>query len=325
MTLVDRYVYAVGKLLPKRNREDIEQEITSLIWDRVDEMVHGGLTEEEAIEETLSELGRPEKMAGEYNQGINYLIGPSLFHIYKMVIGITVFAIILGLTVARVINTIFLAPEEVKLLSILFSYVGQIFQASVTSIGVITLIFYGIQRSMGDELEVEAESTWHPEKLPDVPLAPARISYPEIIANIVFTAVALALFNFYLGRVGVFFDPEASQTVFLRLNMDVFKTYLVYWNFLWVTTILVNIIVLAIQRHPLVMRLLEKVISIAGIIVFYRFVTEPDVLLPGSLSWAQPEWLQYTGIAIRVFIGFVLVVTIVEMIQQVVKFTRYKG
>ncbi|HPJ22807.1 MAG TPA: hypothetical protein PLH18_10690, partial [Clostridia bacterium] len=60
MELIERYVYAVVKWLPKKKRNDIGRELESSIYDAL-ESRFGEKTEytEEEISEILSEMGSP--------------------------------------------------------------------------------------------------------------------------------------------------------------------------------------------------------------------------------------------------------------------------
>lgn len=79
MEMVDRYIYAVIQRLPQPQREDIAEELRSLIEDMLEERVHGrGITNKDE-EEVLMELGNPKHLAQKYRGGKRYLISPEYF------------------------------------------------------------------------------------------------------------------------------------------------------------------------------------------------------------------------------------------------------
>ena len=85
MELVDRYVYEVGRHLPRRSRADIETEIRSLIEDTLEGYAEkqGRDVDEDMVVAVLQEFGKPEKVAASYRTGKQYLVGPGLFPIFR--------------------------------------------------------------------------------------------------------------------------------------------------------------------------------------------------------------------------------------------------
>lgn len=75
--LVDRYVNEVGRNLAKKDRADIEAELRSMIYDRLEDR-YGGTETDTDVALILKELGDPRKLAGSYLP-IRYLIGPEAF------------------------------------------------------------------------------------------------------------------------------------------------------------------------------------------------------------------------------------------------------
>ena len=76
MELIDRYVYDVGRYLPRKNRADIQAELRSLLMDTLESRVKGEPSEEDVVA-LLKEFGPPEKVAASYWPEGQYLIGPT--------------------------------------------------------------------------------------------------------------------------------------------------------------------------------------------------------------------------------------------------------
>jgi uncharacterized membrane protein len=85
MNLIDRYVYAVTEHLPANTKEDVSKELRANIMD----MLPDNPSEDE-IKAVLTKLGNPVKLAHEYSQSKNYLIGPELYDSYITVVKIVV-------------------------------------------------------------------------------------------------------------------------------------------------------------------------------------------------------------------------------------------
>lgn len=96
MNLLNRYLQAVGQCLPKARREDILEELRtnllSQIEDREEEL--GRPLAENEITKMLQQHGNPVIVAGRYrepNLGLAFgiqLIGPELFPIYRIILGL---------------------------------------------------------------------------------------------------------------------------------------------------------------------------------------------------------------------------------------------
>src|SRR5690606_7305232 len=78
-TLTDRYVYAVIRSLPESQRADIERELRASIADAIETRIEAGEAPEAAERATLTELGDPMRLAGEYADRPSWLIGPKYF------------------------------------------------------------------------------------------------------------------------------------------------------------------------------------------------------------------------------------------------------
>ena len=75
--LVERYVYKVGSYLPESEREEVQNELRSLIQDQLDDRFKGAPTQDDVVE-LLKEFGDPRQMAASYGRE-QYLIGPDLY------------------------------------------------------------------------------------------------------------------------------------------------------------------------------------------------------------------------------------------------------
>jgi hypothetical protein len=95
MELIDRYVHEVGRQLPRKNRTDIQAELQSTLVDTLEARVEGEPSQDDEVE-LLKEFGPPQKVAASYWPEGQYLIGPRLYQLFRMVVGIalTVFVIV---------------------------------------------------------------------------------------------------------------------------------------------------------------------------------------------------------------------------------------
>jgi hypothetical protein len=198
MELLDRYLQAVKKLLPRGRQTDIIAELRanmeSQIEDKESELGRP-LTEGE-FEDMLRKMGPPVVVASQY-QPQRYLIGPTLFPLYTyvlrvallwaFVICIILFAIVMPLT----------GTEPGTVVGSLFRIPAILVQAA----GWITLVFAAIEFTstrypqMCPPIEGITKK-WHPQSLPPLEEDTSRLgkprSFAQAIAEIIFSAAFLA-------------------------------------------------------------------------------------------------------------------------------------
>lgn len=79
ITLTDRYVASVLRLIPEAHREDIQAELKVAIEDAIDEKATYGQTHDAAERAVLNSLGEPARLAAEYSHRPLWLIGPDYY------------------------------------------------------------------------------------------------------------------------------------------------------------------------------------------------------------------------------------------------------
>ena len=162
MSLVDRYVAAIGRELPPKNAAEITAELKdvllSKIEDREDEL--GRPMTEKEIEQMLIDFGHPLIVAGGYRR-TQYLIGPELFPMWlatmRMVLMIGGTILLVGL-VANAAST------NSTPVWVLQRALGAVWPAFVWVFGIVTLVFAFNER-MG---KYRFKLTWSPRQLPPV-------------------------------------------------------------------------------------------------------------------------------------------------------------
>ncbi|HLE14966.1 MAG TPA: hypothetical protein VI776_09470 [Anaerolineales bacterium] len=236
--LIERYIHAVGGRLPRKNRADIQAELRSLLQDSLESQA-GGEPSEEDVVNMLKEFGPPEKVAASYWPEGQYLIGPRLFPLFRLVVGIalTVFAIVqlVLLGVTAVFN-----PQELNLLE----FAGGLFNSLIYTFGMIVLVFAVLQYF--DVRPGTEDEPWDPLDLPEID-EPDQIKRGELIAGIVFGLIFIAFLVFFVtGRMDTIFGRDVQfflnpvLTTFLPLIIlsflldTVLDVYLL-WRGRWTT------------------------------------------------------------------------------------------
>ena len=303
MNLIERYVHEVGRHLSRRQRADVEAELSSLLQDSLEDRVLGKPTEDDIVA-LLKEFGPPEKVAASYRPSGQYLIGPELYPTFKLVIGAVVLAVTIGLIVANVVGLIFGPAETIDVGQRLLSALGGYVQALLSALGSVVLVFAILQRFEVRPDEPEAE--WDPRDLPDVEEYDL-VKRGETAAGIAFSVVFLVLLNIFSDRIGLV----------ITFGQAPLLTGIVSDNLAWLNAALLfglalNVILLWQGRWRLYTRLAKVALDLLWITIIYRVVTMlaagKDVLAEAGLVEPLPTMLVRLGYGILALVAIMFVV-----------------
>jgi hypothetical protein len=181
MELLDRYLQAVGFWLPKRLKQDVIAELSEDLRSQIEEQ-EGGLGRkllECELEEILKHCGSPLTVATRYLPQ-HYLIGPTLFPLYRFVLVILLFGCVVPRFLTWIAFLIF-DPADSGYLNMGNMAETVIYFAFFTTLAFVMLQWSGVQPQI---LEY-----WNPRKLPPakdpnrIPLANSAV---EIGAAVIF-------------------------------------------------------------------------------------------------------------------------------------------
>jgi hypothetical protein len=201
MELIDRYVSAVGRQLPRNKRADIEAELRSALTDSLEARNQGEPTEDQVVA-VLKEFGKPEKVAASYWPEGQYLIGPRLFPLFRMVVGIALTVFVVVQLVLVGITAVF-TPEALPGIEFFSDLINSAFMA----FGVIVIVFAVLQR-FGVQPELEKED-WNPLELPEA-FESDDIKRTDLVVEMIFTLIFLAVFIFLPDKIGFIVSPGSD-------------------------------------------------------------------------------------------------------------------
>lgn len=185
MMLVDRYVEAVRKQLPRAQRDDIAAELRETLRSQIEELqsAQGRPPTDDEIAAVLRRYGPPDAVAASYGARM-YLIGPAVYAQYRAVVRVVLAILAVVLSIA-VIGTALTAEHPV----------GATARVALTSVlivlgnlTIVTLIFARVERLTRD---TQTQTEWDPRSLPGPSPAPVAVSRAEAVASLVFTALVL--------------------------------------------------------------------------------------------------------------------------------------
>src|SRR5450755_4100556 len=95
--MIERYLHQVAKRLPQDFRDDVTQELRSLILDSLEDRSGGAPYGDDAVVEVLRQMGPPEQIAARYQAAGPSLIGPHLYPAFLRVAKYTVIGLFAAL------------------------------------------------------------------------------------------------------------------------------------------------------------------------------------------------------------------------------------
>jgi hypothetical protein len=322
--LMDTYVREVGRHLPEKTRVDIEKEIRSTIEDMLDDQskAEGKTPDRAMIVEILRRMGPPEKMAASYLPP-RYLVGPQLYPTFMLVLQIvlTVMIILGGVGFGIALGQT--PPTPAAIASAIGNSLTELINALLLAIGNIVVVFAILQRFLPEMKEIKPE--WDPEKMKPVPDAD-RFRPFEPVVSIVFTILALMIFNLYPQLIGIGFTVN-GQWVFSPILAEGFFRVLPFLNILWVIDIVFQLVLLIRGRWEIGTRLFEVILDVGRVGVTYLMVTGPELVkinIKGLAGNAQsmPVLPDLINLSIRFGLTVALIVMIVTIGVKVFKLLR---
>ena len=201
MDLIDRYLHEVGRYLPRRKRGDILVELRSLLEDTMEDRF-GKEPSDEQLKELLKEFGRPRDVAASYHPQGQYLVGPVLYPLFRMVAWIVVAAVLGAQAIAWSVG-MFVAGESYSILEMVASLVNSI----PIALGYVLITFMILQYF--DAKPYFEGGSWDPGKLPEI--KPEQdLKQGEIIVGLVIGMLFLVLVVFFPQWIGFITTPGGN-------------------------------------------------------------------------------------------------------------------
>jgi hypothetical protein len=237
MELVDRYIQAVQRYLPKENRADIGRELSSHLLDQLEsqqDALDRRLTDDE-VAATLQSWGHPRQVAMKYVPPTP-LVSSELMPVYKQtliyVLGLIFLLQCLGSSVA------FLQADYFRILQFLLQLLFGFFDTAATAFMVVTLVFYAYSAS-GTNHRWLLSNQWRVQDLPPVSRSWQQMSTTDLLTDLATSAFLLLILwpsvwmsAETLASTRVAFNPALQQwvPVLTALLVTAVLTNL-YWAF----------------------------------------------------------------------------------------------
>lgn len=276
MNLIDRYVYAVTKGLPQKQREDIEKELKTLIDDML-EQYQGDEPIDKKVEKVLLELGDPELMADNYRESNRYLISPRNFENYVFILKIVMGAVFLGISISTVVESFFSVQEGA--IGILVSYLAILFSALMQAFSWVTIIF-AIAEHYGVKLldKKNIKEGWSIAELPELPQKEAAISKGETVFSILFSTIFISILCFAPQIFAAYLNIDSGNTrVIPVFNIEVLSQFKLFFVGIFILGIIKETLKLYCGRWSLRLAVPLTFLSIASAIITVSIFANPNI------------------------------------------------
>ncbi len=310
MELIDRYLAAVGILLPRDQREDITAELRDvLLTHREEKEAELGrpLTRAEG-EALLMDFGHPAAVAGRYGRQ-QYLIGPEIFPLYMLVLKIVLAVIVGSALVTGLVNAAVTPGAIGHAVSLA---IGVIWTGSFAAIGAVTLVFAILERTPagGNLLK-----SWRVSDLPRVQrLRPRGDRWPDHLAGVVVNGLFLL---WWTGAIPFSWQPYIAAKPGQSLHFALTPIWHeLYWPVvaLALLTVAVHAVKLAGWARRRVGYALEMLLQ-AGLLATAGVLARAGqwVVVTGTGLPAQST----AGVQLGVNIGAIVTLTIVALVAAI--------
>lgn len=279
MDLIERYVKEVGRHLPRDQQTDVENELRSLLQDMVEDRAQTKVAQadEDLVADILLEFGHPKKVAASYADQHQYLIGPQLFPIFKLVLGVVTAVlgamILVGVTLSARSSDAFLQDW----LTLIVRAIPDFVENMLRSGAIIVIIFAVLERTLPAETFDEAQDeTWDPRELPAVD-SKKPVDRGELILGIGFSLFLLVLLNIFPQWAGViYFVDDTVQSVAL-LSENFFVNILPWLNLSLVAAIIADSYKLYTGRQTRLVQTISVGATIVSLVAIYMLITRGPI------------------------------------------------
>ena len=312
MELIDRYLQAVKWMLPRKQQDDVVGELNDEILSRVEEQesfLGRPLTEDEQVE-LLKQLGHPMLVASRYRSQ-RYLINPTIFAIYWMVLRLILAVVLVAMSIAAV--AVAATGQGLgKALGILFQYPFAALSVFVW----LTAVFVVL-----DIIQIKFDffSKWDPRTLPKLSKNKPRHSMLESVVGLMLSTILGVWWLVGLKHQFWIFGPGYAVLHFGPVWQTIYPLFVV----LVVFSIIRGSSDVARpewERGRIWFRLIYRVLNL---LVLYFLYKATELFVPGSASPANMnEVIKGINSAMHIGVLVVAIITVVQMGQDVYHLIR---
>lgn len=279
MDLIERYIHEVGRHLPRSQRTDVQAELRSLLQDMVEDQAQTKVekADEDIVVGVLQEFGHPEKVAASYQSRPQYLIGPNLFPIFKLVLTIATVGFCAVMLASVVLSARRSDAFLMDVTRALVQAIPGIIEGLFSAFGSIVIVFVILERIIPEEEFAQDDpQTWDPRKLPAADHA-QELDRADLIGGVVFSVIFLMLLNVFPQwfKLIVFSNDELVKAPLLSANF--YDNLLAWVNLLLLVSLGVDLYKLRLGWRTQASRIMDIVVALLTVVVLTLLVTRGPV------------------------------------------------
>jgi hypothetical protein len=270
--MIKNYLYTIGLYLPPHQRVEILRDIEASLYEILEK--HYGEKEysQQEFEKVIIDFGHPQQVAQNYLGESLTLISSDLYNEYFLALKIALFGGNIGLLIA---NFIRIDVNTVDFI-LLFSFIGEMIQTSLSIFGLVTLIFILVNKTVIKE-KVVRETTWSVSSLKVLVEEYAKVNRFDLgIESIFLIILSVGLFN-NLSLLSNTLNQSSvivfSLFIFGSLSLNLYLVIKGQWQFLTrIFSILLNLIFAyyVIQFYLTIGLLNIPLLDIKGVLISIR-------------------------------------------------------
>ena len=307
--LIERYIYAVTKKMSSKIRNDVADELKTLIYDTIDERYNDKEVTLSDAKIILTELGSPNQLYEKYdNSSDKCLIGQPYYNYYKDILKIVLICSIFGIVLSCIINI------ENQTIS---KFISDIIFASILSFSFVTLIFIFMYKFninfFNDDID----------KLPKLPNNNIKTNKYFSLLSILFAVIFLSLFILSPSIFSFNIDGK-----FINLfNTDIIKSSYLFAVFFIVLLIFREIIKIVDNSYNIRNTILFIAINIFSAVVsfvwFFNYNLINEVFIDSLIKNVSNNLILSIFNNFQMFCFFMILLALVlDSIDKILKFKR---
>lgn len=309
--LIERYIYAVTKRMSLKIRNDVADELRTLIYDTIDERYNDKEITLKDVKIVLMELGSPNQLYEKYdNSSDKCLIGQPYYNYYKDILKIVLISTIFGIILSCLINI------ENQTIS---KFISDIIFAAILSFSFVTLIFIFMYKFNIDFLNNDIDF----DKLPKLPNNNIKTNKYFSLLSILFAVIFLSLFILSPSIFSFNIDGK-----FINLfNTDIIKSSYLFAVFFIVLLIFREIIKIVDNNYNIRNTILFIAINIFSAVVsfvwFFNYNLINEVFINSLIKNVSNNLILSIFNNFQMFCFFMILLALVlDSIDKILKFKR---
>lgn len=310
MNWIAAYINAVKTNLPKKQKEDIGEELQTLLEESFvrDLEKQPEESSEAEVLEWIRKREHPALVAARYYERRN-LVDEDSFPLFK----ITLQYVFYGLCVAYVSIALLRAFTTGDYTLSLTNLAGNILHSGLIAFACVTLIFYFFGSKIASK---DLLSNWNPKDLPNPDNKWEQTPWSDSISSLVFTTVFLLLINGFLGHIAQTIGGQRFEGVQLNI-VDHVRAHLPAINAVLIGSILLYAFMLFKPYWSTLTLSTNLILNLATAVIAYQLTNYDSfvAIASGSLDSAAelPKFIGMINTSIRVALFIVLIISLYEM------------